>query len=64
MNEPINYPRITLDNSPFNITFSWDGETAAIQLENGKDILKLADVFSKMLTENNVEHKLIKNINN
>jgi hypothetical protein len=51
---------IQLEPSPFAITFSWKGNYTTIQLVNGDDVFKLADIFSKMLTENNIEHKIIK----
>jgi hypothetical protein len=51
---------IPLEPSPFAITFSWKGNYTTIQLVNGDDVFKLADIFSKMLTENNIEHKIVK----
>ena len=58
------YFRISDDDIPFAkefmLSFTWQDETIAIQLVNGGDVLKLADIFSKMLTENNIEHKIIK----
>jgi hypothetical protein len=44
--------------SPFSITFSWEGESITIELKEGKDVLKLASVFSLMLTENGIEHNI------
>lgn len=44
--------------SPFSITFSWEGESITIELKEGKDVLKLASVFSSMLTENGIEHNI------
>ena len=44
----------------FFLSFTWQDETVAIQLVNDGDVLKLADIFSKMLTDNNIEHKIIK----
>jgi hypothetical protein len=49
-----------LEPTPFAIAFSWKGDYTKIQLANGDDVFKLADIFSKMLTENNIEHKIIK----
>ncbi len=51
---------IPLEPTPFAITFSWKDNYTKIQLVNGDDVFKLADIFSKMLTENNIEHKIIK----
>jgi hypothetical protein len=53
-------PIITLTPTPFSTTFSWQGNAIKVELVNGEDVLKLADIFSKMLTENNIEHKIIK----
>jgi hypothetical protein len=50
---------IPLEPAPFAITFSWKDNYTKIQLVNGDDVLKLADIFSKILTENNIEHKII-----
>ena len=44
--------------TPFSITFSWQGDTVKVELVNGEDVLKLADILSKVLTENNIEHKI------
>jgi hypothetical protein len=51
---------MSLEPLPFAITFSWKDNYTKIQLVNGDDVFKLADIFSKMLTENNIEHKIIK----
>ena len=51
---------IPLEPTPFTITFSFKDSYTTIQLVNGDDVFKLADIFSKMLTENNIEHKIIK----
>lgn len=53
------YLRLT-EPTPFSITFTWKDERRTVQLENGEDVLKLADILSKVLTENNIEHKIIK----
>jgi hypothetical protein len=52
--------KVILPAKEFMLSFTWQDETIAIQLVNGGDVLKLADIFSKMLTENNIEHKIIK----
>jgi len=44
--------------SPFNVRFSWKDESITIELKEGKDVLKLASVFSLMLTENGIEHNI------
>ena len=48
----------TTQPTPFSITFSWQGDTVKVELVNGEDVLKLADILSKVLTENNIEHKI------
>ena len=47
-------------STPFSVSFSWQGNIVTVELVDGEDILKLADVLSKVLTENNIEHKIIK----
>jgi hypothetical protein len=48
----------TIQPTPFSITFSWQDDTVKVELVNGEDVLKLADILSKVLTENNIEHKI------
>jgi hypothetical protein len=50
----------TIQPTPFSISFSWQGDIVKVELVNGEDVLKLADILSKVLTENNIEHKIIK----
>jgi hypothetical protein len=45
---------------PFSITFSWSGTEIKVQLENGEDVLKLAQIFSDFLTSNDIANKVIK----
>ena len=54
------YTKLSIQPTPFSMTFSWQGNDIKVELVNGEDVLKLADIFSKMLTENNIEHKIIK----
>jgi hypothetical protein len=49
-----------LEPASFAITFNWKDNYTTVQLVNGEDVFKLADLFSKILTENNIEHKIIK----
>ena len=44
--------------SPFSVSFSWEEEIITIELKEGKDIIKIASVFSLMLTENGIEHNI------
>lgn len=45
-------------NSPFNITFRWQDEALQITLADGKDILKLGKICSKILSDNGIEHTI------
>lgn len=45
---------------PFSIKFSHKEEYITVQLENAEDILKLAQIFSNMLSNNNIPNKIIK----
>jgi len=47
---------------PFSISFSWKGERIRVQLENGEDVLKLAQLFSEFLTTNGIPNKVTKNL--
>lgn len=54
-NEPI--LRINSDY-PFSVTFSWKEKIIKVQLDNGEDVLKLAEVFSKMLIRNDIQNTI------
>jgi hypothetical protein len=45
---------------PFSITFSYEEEYVTVKLDNGEDVLKLAQIFSDMLSNNNIPNKIIK----
>jgi len=49
-------------NTPFNVAFSWKGERITVQLENGEDVLKLAQLFSDFLTSNSIPNKVTKEL--
>jgi hypothetical protein len=49
-----------LNPTPFSVTFSWSGKSITVQLENGEDVLKLANIFSEFLTNNGITN-IIKN---
>ena len=53
------YTKLAIQPTPFSMTFSWQDDQVTVKLVNGEDVFKLADIFSKMLTENNIEHKII-----
>jgi hypothetical protein len=45
---------------PFSMTFNWEKEYIKVKLDNGEDVLKLAQIFSDMLSNNNIPNKIIK----
>jgi hypothetical protein len=58
MNESNPTGTLTLVDTPFNITFNWKEKTVKVELENGEDVLRLATIFSDMLTLNGIPHKV------
>jgi hypothetical protein len=50
---------LQLELMPFNIKFVWKNISAEVVLENGEDVLKLAQIFSDMLYANNIPNKII-----
>jgi hypothetical protein len=50
---------LTLNTTPFSVTFSWQGQRITLQLEKGEDVLKLAKIFSDFLTSNSIPNKII-----
>jgi hypothetical protein len=42
------------------VIFSWKEEHVTVKLENGEDVLKLAQIFSDFLTSNDIANKVIK----
>jgi hypothetical protein len=51
---------LNLTPTPFSVTFTWSGKSVTVQLDNGEDVLKLAQIFSAFLTSNDIENKVIK----
>jgi hypothetical protein len=47
-----------IEPTPFMITFAWDGKDVTVSLKNGKDIFKLARIFTEILDANNVEYNI------
>jgi hypothetical protein len=47
-----------IEPTPFMISFSWDGKDVTVSLKNGKDIFKLARIFTEILDTNNVEYNI------
>jgi hypothetical protein len=54
-NEPI--LRLNSDY-PFSVTFSCKKKQIKVQLDNEEDVLKLAEIFSNMLTNNNIPNTI------
>jgi hypothetical protein len=52
------YTGPTIEPTPFMITFAWDGKDVTVSLKNGKDIFKLARIFTEILDANNVEYNI------
>lgn len=44
--------------NPFAVTFNWQYNSITVRLKNGEDVLKLANIFSNMLTENGIENTI------
>jgi hypothetical protein len=54
-----NEPVLRLNSDyPFSVTFSWKEKQIKVQLDNGEDVLKLAEIFSNMLTNNNIPNTI------
>jgi hypothetical protein len=51
---------LNLTPTPFSVTFTWSGKSVTVQLHNGEDVLKLANIFSEFLTNNGITN-IIKN---
>jgi hypothetical protein len=51
---------LNLTPTPFSVTFTWSGKSVTVQLDNGEDVLKLANIFSEFLTNNGITN-IIKN---
>jgi hypothetical protein len=55
---PYTFSSSSFQQSPFSIGFSWAGKTKTITLEDGNDVLKLADVTAMLLKINNIPFKI------
>ena len=58
VSNPYVYSGATIEPTPFMITFAWDGKDVTVSLKNGKDIFKLARIFTEILDANNVEYNI------
>ena len=55
---PYHFHPQTIQPSPFSISFSNQGKTKTITLENSEDVLKLADVIAMLMKINNIPFKI------
>lgn len=46
------------NQTPLNITFTYQKFSKKITLKNTEDVLKLADIFSELLTKYEIEHTI------
>jgi hypothetical protein len=51
---------LNLTPTPFSVTFTWSGKSITVQLENGEDVLKLANIFSDFLANNGIPNTIKK----
>ena len=58
INNPYLYTGMTIEPTPFNISFVWDDKDVSIKLKNGNDIFKLARIFTEILDNNNIEYDI------
>ena len=49
---------LVLEPYPFSVSFSWIQKNIKVQLDNGEDVLKLAQMFSNFLTNNNISNTI------
>ncbi len=51
-------PHITnpIKPSAFGMNFQWQDRIKRIELKNGEDVLKLAEVFASLLDQHNIEY--------
>lgn len=50
---------INLLPQPFSVTFTWNGKSIKVELDNGEDVLKLGKIFSEFLISNGISNKII-----
>ena len=55
---PYHFHPQTIQPNPFSISFSNQGKTKTITLENSEDVLKLADVVAMLMKINNIPFKI------
>lgn len=55
---PYTFQSSSFQPNPFSISFNWQNKTKTITLENGEDVLKLADVAAMLMKINNIPYKI------
>lgn len=55
---PYTFQSSSFQPSAFSISFNWQNKTKTITLENGEDVLKLADVAAMLMKINNIPYKI------
>jgi hypothetical protein len=48
----------SLYDQRFSVTFTWNETSITVRLDNGEDVLKLAQVFSNALTNSGIPNTL------
>jgi len=47
---------IVLKNYPFSLIFTWQGKERVITLKKGEDVLRLAEIYKRLLNRNDIEY--------
>jgi len=47
---------IVLKDYPFSVSFAWEGKQRIITLRKGEDVLRLTDIYKKLLNRNDIEY--------
>ncbi len=50
-------PAPGVTDSPFEVEFRWGNEVITITLKNGRDVLRLAEVYKKLLDDLGIEYE-------
>jgi len=43
-------------DSPFSLIFTWQGKEMVITLKKGEDVLRLAEIYKRLLNRNDIEY--------
>jgi len=41
---------------PFSLIFTWQGKKMVITLKKGEDVLRLAEIYKRLLNRNDIEY--------